>query len=240
VFSPYPLLALDTSGAPAVAVLTGPDDPPVVRAADDDRAHAELLAPLVQSALGEAGLAVADLAGIAVGTGPAPYTGLRIGLVTARALAYPGRPVWGVPSLDALAASAAAQLTPAPGTTILATGDAKRREVYWALYRVETPGPAGAPPELTTITPPSVGAPGTLPDADIITGGGAARYPDQLPATEGGPERVDPAMLGRLAARRALAGRPTPAEPLYLRRPDATPPGPRKRATIVTVSEGDK
>ena len=99
---------------------------------------------------------------IVVGTGPATFTGLRVGLVTARTLAYAwGIPVDGVCSLDALGAEY--------GTCTVVT-DARRREVYWATY-VDGVRMAG----------PEVRAPGDVPVAGVVVGRGAALYPDVFP-----------------------------------------------------------
>ncbi|MDR3201756.1 MAG: tRNA (adenosine(37)-N6)-threonylcarbamoyltransferase complex dimerization subunit type 1 TsaB [Bifidobacteriaceae bacterium] len=249
---PGPVLGIETSAAPAVA-LAVPGRPPLALASQRERAHAEELAPLIQAVLAQAGIAPAQLAAIAVGAGPAPYTGLRIGLATARALGLAlAIPVWGVSALDVLATGAAVALALPPGATILATGDAKRREVYWARYRVIA---NDAGPLAERLTEPSVGRPSDVARAsaearaqgeagggivgypargsegDVLVGGGALAHPDQLPPAANGPGRADPAVLARLAAQRAAAGRDLPAEPLYLRRPDVAPPGPRKRAT---------
>jgi tRNA threonylcarbamoyladenosine biosynthesis protein TsaB len=92
--------------------------------------------------LAQGGIAPSGLAAVAVGRGPAPYTGLRIALATARALGLAlGVPVWGVGDLDVLAHDAVRVLSLPPGGTLLAALDAKRREVYWALYRVVAAGP---------------------------------------------------------------------------------------------------
>jgi len=105
------LLAIDTSGDVAVSLLALDDGRPgpvlAARRATEPRRHAELLAPMITEALAEAGGRRHDVRAVVVGTGPAPYTGLRAGLVTARVLARAlGVPVHGVPSLDALAAQA--------------------------------------------------------------------------------------------------------------------------------------
>ncbi|MDR2723465.1 MAG: tRNA (adenosine(37)-N6)-threonylcarbamoyltransferase complex dimerization subunit type 1 TsaB [Cellulomonadaceae bacterium] len=132
-----PLLALDTSAAVAVAVLSDEGAPIVRRSIDERRKHAEALTPLIAEALMAAGATPRDLTAVAVGTGPAPFTGLRVGLVTARTIAAAlGVPVWGVPSLDAVAMHAAGLMRLAPGDEILAVADARRKEVYWARYRV--------------------------------------------------------------------------------------------------------
>ncbi|GIG19449.1 tRNA (adenosine(37)-N6)-threonylcarbamoyltransferase complex dimerization subunit type 1 TsaB [Cellulomonas chitinilytica] len=221
-----PVLALDTSSSVAVAVLG--DDGTVLAARSDDqpRHHAELLAPMVEAALAEAGVDRAALTAVVVGTGPAPFTGLRVGLVTARTLGLAlGIPVHGVPSLDAVAATASRTL-PA-GADVLVATDARRREVYWALYRVHGPG------DVQVVVAPEVASPADVA-ADPRTGGalvvgrGAALYP-ALAADGALDLDVDPAELARLALARAAAGQVLDTEPLYLRRPDAVPSAGGKR-----------
>jgi len=88
--------------------------------------HSELLAPAITHVLADAGADRADLTAIAVGVGPGPYTGLRVGIVTARVLgAVLGIPVHGVCSLDIIAADVKAP-------RFLVATDARRREVYYA------------------------------------------------------------------------------------------------------------
>jgi tRNA threonylcarbamoyl adenosine modification protein YeaZ len=83
--------------------------------------------------MADAGASRTDLTAIAVGVGPGPYTGLRVGVVTAKVLgAVLGLPVHGVCSLDVIAA--AASLATAPGREFLVATDARRKEVYWARY----------------------------------------------------------------------------------------------------------
>ena len=100
------VLALDTSADIAVALVA--DGATLAsRVVAEQRRHAELLSPLISQVLSEAGVRPADLDAVAVGTGPAPFTGLRAGLVTARALGFAvGAPVHGVGSLEVLAAQA--------------------------------------------------------------------------------------------------------------------------------------
>ena len=133
------VLALDTSSAIAVAVAGENGQILAQRALDQERRHVEGLAPMMREVLIEAGLSERDLRHVVVGTGPAPFTGLRVGIVTARAFAFAlGIPVYGISGLDAIAALAATELGLAPGTEILVATDAKRREVYWARYVVRT------------------------------------------------------------------------------------------------------
>ena len=137
------ILAIDTSGAIAVAAVS--DDYSVLaeRTEFAPRGHAELLAGMVEAVLADAGLNQASgerPLRIVVGTGPATFTGLRVGLVTARTLGYAwGIPVEGVCSLDALGAEF--------GNCTVVT-DARRREVYLATYvdGTRTDGPAVALP----------------------------------------------------------------------------------------------
>ena len=109
--------------------------------------HGEHLAPLIDAAMNDAGIVRQDLTAIAVGVGPGPFTGLRVGLVTARTLGFVLEiPVYGVCSLDVLAVEAAAAQAAATGAAgFLVATDARRKEVYLASYdedghRADRPG----------------------------------------------------------------------------------------------------
>ena len=189
------ILTIDTSGAILVAAVA---DGAVVaeRSEFAPRGHAELLAGMVQAVLADSG-ARPEL--IIVGTGPATFTGLRVGLVTARTLAYAwGVPVEGVCSLDAIGA--------VHGTCTVVT-DARRREVYWARYEdgIRVDGPA-------------VAAPADVHVAGAVVGRGGPLYPDVF----ANATAADPTPLGLVAAAQAAraSGSDMATEPLYLRRPD--------------------
>ncbi|MDQ2756090.1 MAG: tRNA (adenosine(37)-N6)-threonylcarbamoyltransferase complex dimerization subunit type 1 TsaB, partial [Actinomycetota bacterium] len=141
--TPFLLLALDTS---TTAITVALHDGTAVLAEVtvlDARGHAEHLAPAVQQALNQASAAAADVTDVAVGLGPGPFTGLRVGIVTARTFALAvGARVHGVGSLDVLAHSAVAGGHVTTGGLLVAT-DARRKEVYWARYAV-TPGEPGS------------------------------------------------------------------------------------------------
>lgn len=98
------------------------------------RAHAESLVPMIEDALRYAGLTASALEAVAVSMGPGSYTGLRIGVSTAKGLAMAvDAKLIGVPSLEALAAGAASRV--APGGTICALFNSRRQEVYAAAFR---------------------------------------------------------------------------------------------------------
>lgn len=195
------LLAVDSSGGTSVAVVD--DDGAVVAeaASDDPRAHAESIGPLLEQVLA----GVRDrLTGVAYGVGPGPYTGLRVGIAAARAVAM----ARSVPELPVLShdAVALAAVEGGAGLPLVVVADAKRRERFATAYR-ETDA-AGVPRR--------DGEPRVGPDEDV---------PDLPRAT--GPVRA--ALIGRIAARRLAAGLPfEPPEARYLRSPDVTPsPGKR-------------
>lgn len=228
------VLALDTSAAVAVS-LVGEDGTRLAsRSSDERRRHAESLAPLITEVLDEAGVARTDLTAVVAGTGPAPYTGLRVGLVTARTLALSlGVPVLGVPSLDALAVQAVSDLGLRPDTEILATSDARRKEVYWARYRVVAHEGSHGLPVVERLDGPGVDRAGFVAQAQltgepdeqpVVIGEGAMLYPEFLPVVDDAPAVPDATVLGRIALVRRDAGEDQPSEPLYLRRPDVHEP----------------
>jgi tRNA threonylcarbamoyladenosine biosynthesis protein TsaB len=177
--------------------------------------------PLAAEVLAAANLTVRDLAAVAVGRGPAPYTGLRIALATAQALAFAlDVPVWGISDLDVLAADAAVRLGLPQDASLVAALDAKRHEAYWARYRVRT---AGRIDGLVTVEGPAVGDLGRVEAASAMVGFGFG-------GPDGGLATVDPVVLARLAAMRVAAGEDVSSRPLYLRRPDVAVPAGRKRA----------
>jgi tRNA threonylcarbamoyl adenosine modification protein YeaZ len=211
------LLAIDTS-TPQVGVAVCRDGEVLARrTVVDARRHGELLASSVSGALADAGLKPSELEGIAVGVGPGPYTGLRVGLMTARALGHAlGVDVHGVCSHDALAAQAGIAGAPFEGE-LLAVTDARRKEVYWARYRdgVRVDGPAVNLPAEVAWDGPAVGA-------------GAVLYGAHFPDARD-PAYPDPAQIAAVAeAVLAAGGTNLPPDPLYLRRPDAVEPGERK------------
>ncbi|GAA4906876.1 tRNA (adenosine(37)-N6)-threonylcarbamoyltransferase complex dimerization subunit type 1 TsaB [Streptomonospora salina] len=216
------LLAFDTA-TPAVtsAVCEAGDDGVRVRAAAstvDARRHGELLSPQIGDVLARAGAAPADLTHIAVGIGPGPYTGLRVGLATAHALAEAlGIACHGVATLDAIA-SASGREEP-----FVAATDARRKEIFWARY-ADAHTRTG---EIAVDRPPAADT-GGLP----LIGHGARLYADVLGPQAARPDPLYPtaAALGEVALRRLAAGAELDEpRPLYLRRPDAAEPSAPKK-----------
>jgi tRNA threonylcarbamoyl adenosine modification protein YeaZ len=216
-------LVLDTSSAAVTAGLVefGAGVDPVVlaeRVTVDARAHGELLVPSLQACLAEAGVSISELAAVVAGVGPGPFTGLRVGLMTAAALAdATGLPAYAVCSLDAIAAVHAER------DDLLVAGDARRKEVYWARYR-----------HGRRVGEPAVAKPAELPASllagtDAMAGAGARLYAGILgrPLLDGDYPTV--AGLAACAAERVAHRVPDEVlTPLYLRRPDAVEPAASK------------
>lgn len=221
------VLAIDTS-SPAVtaAVVTvGESDTPAgikllaARGPIAARGHGELLVPAIADCLREAGLGPSDIGAAVAGTGPGPFTGLRVGLVTAAAFADAiGVPTYGVCSLDAIGGACADE------SALLVATDARRREVYWAGYE-----------HGRRVSGPAVDRPVDVPTAGVSAVAGAAGelYREVWPEPHLRREQYpDPIALVRCAADRIVRG--SSAEvltPLYLRRPDAIVPGAPKAVT---------
>jgi tRNA threonylcarbamoyl adenosine modification protein YeaZ len=221
------VLALDTA-TPAVTVgvveLTSGEA--LLRAARverDARKHAELLMPTAQAACADAGVALRELDALVVGTGPGPFTGLRVGMVTAAALGDAlALPVHGVCSLDAIAVDALA--AGEAGGPLLVVTDARRREVYWATYDA-----AGHRVDGPHVHTPAAAAERAAALGAVAAAGGCAGLVG-LPVRP--PESPSPTGLVAIAAPALRSGvPPAPLEPLYLRRPDAAEPGARKRVS---------
>ena len=220
------LLALDTA-TPAVTVALHDGRRLLAEATEHDpRRHGELLAPGIAAVLTQAGADRRDLTDVAVGTGPGPFTGLRVGLVTAHALALArGLRLHGVCTLDALAALALADGTPGLAAGFVVATDARRREVYWAAYD-STPRSTGA----QRIDGPHVNRAADVRRAGRpVVGRGAELYPDALGPVHG-PLDPSAAALATLVVEGLAQGSTfDDLAPRYLRQPDVMEPAARKR-----------
>ncbi|MEV0942340.1 tRNA (adenosine(37)-N6)-threonylcarbamoyltransferase complex dimerization subunit type 1 TsaB [Micromonospora wenchangensis] len=193
----------------------------------DARAHGELLAPQVEAVLADVDARPTDLGAIVAGLGPGPFTGLRVGLVTAATMGQVlGIPTYGVCSLDGIGHPGPTGGTAVGERRVLVAADARRKEVYWAVY--DGDGRRIVGPEVDAPTVAAARA-RELAVTEAV-GDGAHRYVDVL----GLPLRAEPrypdaATLVTLAAARVRAGAPGETlTPLYLRRPDAVAATSRK------------
>lgn len=206
------LLAFDTA-TPAVTVALHDGRRVLAESTEiDARRHGELLMPTVDRVLREAGAEPAALTGLVVGVGPGPYTGLRVGLVTAAAFGdVLGVPVHGLCTLDGLAYAAGID-----GPFVVAT-DARRKEVYWARYE----GPRGR------VGDPAVDHPADIAESVAglpAVGAGAALYPGVFTDVRPPADQSAAALAALAAAKLAEGEEFLPPLPLYLRRPDAQVP----------------
>ncbi len=211
------LLAFDTA-TPFVTVALHDGEDVVAELASEQRMkHGEQLAPLIEQAMRAAGAVRQDLTAIAVGVGPGPFTGLRVGLVTARTLAFVLEiPVYGVCSLDVIAFEAVSAGR-VDQDFVVAT-DARRKEVYLASYDADG----------VRLDGPVVDKPAILATDKPTAGEGADLYPEHFPERRG-PVRPSAGWLARAVTEERVAL--TDPEPLYLRRPDAVAPAARKPAS---------
>lgn len=224
-------------------------------------AHAEVLAPSIAQVVGEAGLTMSELQGVVVGLGPGPFTGLRVGIVTAAALADAlDVRAWGACSLDALAPETARTLVPEPTpvpeghrspvpesahtlgsdpgrprTTdagrTLVVTDARRKELYFAVYVGNR-----------RVIGPDVAAPADVltaaGDVDAVVHAGAEKYLDVLaaagPVRDGAPTPVS--LVAAAVRDGAIGAAPSALQPIYIRRPDAAEPKARPRLDVIGPS----
>jgi tRNA threonylcarbamoyl adenosine modification protein YeaZ len=181
--------------------------------------HGEQLAPMISSALDAVGGIRQDVTAVAAGVGPGPFTGLRVGLVTARTLGLAlGIPVYGACSLDVLAVRA---VDSGVGEPFLATIDARRKELFWASY--DEQGRRLDGPHVDRPAALAQGHPGGL-----VVGAGPVLYPELLP--RGAEPKVPDAATLALAVAEERVELLDP-EPIYLRRPDAVVPRPPKKVS---------
>lgn len=222
------LLAIETATPAQSVALVEDDRLPAELSYEAQGNRGGVLLPTVDRVLKKAGVAARDLDAVAVSVGPGSFTGLRVGLATAKGLALgAGARLVGVSTLEALAEGYA----PADGT-ICALLDAYRGEVYMAVFRRNGN-------MLERVSPDAVLAPGAVAPALAavegpvhLIGNGAARYREQLEAALGGRACVrdeglravpSAAVVARLGIRQFAGGNKPDAEValIYLRRAEA-------------------
>jgi tRNA threonylcarbamoyl adenosine modification protein YeaZ len=202
------LLSLDTSQGTSVAVLV---DGHVVSEATDSNPmrHAENIGTLIASCVEQAGISAAEVTDVAVGIGPGPFTGLRVGIAAAKMFAAGSKAsLHGVGSLDAIAFG-----LPLTEQTLV-VADARRGEVYYGLFQGKSP--RGVPKVLLV--------PGVSKQADL-----EAKLQSEAREYLLVSNPVSAALLGLLAISQKLEGGPAgPILANYLREPDATYANPKK------------
>ena len=186
------------------------------------RSHVASLPALVERVLARASLAIGDVEGLAISIGPGSFTGLRIGLGLAKGIAFAGGlPLAAVPTLEALAEVAGAR----PGQTVCAALDARKQEVYAALFRAGATG-------LERMTDDFAVAPGELaerlPPGTLLVGDAAEAYPDafgsglvRLPFATHHPRGGVVARLGERLLAAGQGSEPGALEPVYVRPSEA-------------------
>lgn len=213
------ILAIDTAAGTSVAVVDASAGVSVERSVNDTRRHAEVIGELILECLSVAETSVARLTGVAIGMGPGPFTGLRVGIAAATTFALGANlPLLRVVSHDAVAY----QYYAAGGHgALLVTTDARRNERYWSAY-------SGTD---EFFVPVRAAEPGLDRPENIAPHGAQA-----VTAIDGykriDADWVSAAAVGSLAQTLASQGRRfAGTEPLYLRSPDATLPSAPKRVS---------
>lgn len=200
------VLAIDTSVGVSVAILRSNGDVTQSQAIDHGM-QGELTAELISKVVADSGLKIEEITNVVVGVGPGPFTGLRVGLVTASVFAHARNiPIHGICSLDAIAFDYA--------KPCVVVTDARRKELYWARY------------EGNRISEPQVSKPEVIasqfPDTDFV-GPGANLYPEYV---SGNVTELKAGSLAKLFA--SGSAQLVDVSPMYLRKPDAVEPTTRK------------
>jgi tRNA threonylcarbamoyladenosine biosynthesis protein TsaB len=223
------VLAIESATAQLSVALVQGDRTIALRRPALEGHHAERILPLLDALFADAGRPVSDVDAIGVSIGPGSFTSLRVGLATAKGVALgSGRPIVAVPTLEALAFGA---LAPGDRDPVAALLDARRGEVYAAIFvpevsalRVDLAEGLFAPAELAP----------HLPSGCRLVGEGALLYGEELRRRAGGrvvrleersPEQAAPdaGSVGRLAIARLLRNETAPPDlaPRYVRRAEA-------------------
>ena len=200
------VLAIDTSVGVSVAILKSNGELTQSQAVDHGM-QGELTADLISKAVTDSGLEINEITDVVIGVGPGPFTGLRVGLVTAKVFAHAREiPIHGICSLDAIAFDYA--------SPCIVVTDARRKELYWARYDgIRIGEPQVSKPEVIAEQ---------FPDTEFV-GPGAQLYPEVI---SGKVMELKAGSLAKLFA--AGSAQLVEVSPMYLRKPDAVEPTTRK------------
>lgn len=220
-----PLLALDTATLVSSVALASRDRLLAELTLQVSKTHSERLMPNIEELLSMAGLGRHELEAVAVSIGPGSFTGLRIGLATAKALAYAlNIPLVGVPTLAALAYGC-----PVPGALLAPTMDAQKGNIYFALYRWQNGVLAEIAPPGFRASEAVAGELAASGEPVLILGEAVELYPDTFqrpglslaPAHIAMPRAASVAFLGFDLLAAGVRHDAMALEPLYIRRSEA-------------------
>ena len=221
------VLGIDTATSGCAAALVRDGETLAARRARMARGQSEALAPMIDEVVQDAGISFSDIDAVAVTRGPGAFTGLRIGLAAARALALAlGKPCLGIDTFAALLEAVRENTGYAAADACVIAVDSKRDELFVAIYDANGRAdgePAALRPE---DIPERLGAAANV----VVAGDGAARVvPALAPRSHvvlaNDAELPDPAVIARLGLAALETPENAPATPLYLRPPDVTMPG---------------
>jgi len=231
------ILTIDTSGQTEYVGVVDAGRVLASTATPAGRGQSRTLLAAIDDVLVESGTTLSELGGIAVAIGPGRFSGLRVGLATAKGLAATeGRPVWGISTLEALATATASEANDASAADvgaarwIFAAADARRGEVYGALFERTADGSVRRATDDTALSPAEA-ARWAVEQAGgehvLFAGSGAAAYRDDILEAAGSSvsfaasdqERSTTLALAELAERSGVAGATDAGalEPVYIR-----------------------
>ncbi len=213
------ILAIDTSAGTSVALVNESGNALAEFESSDIMRHAETIGTGIANVLAAASVSAEMVDAVAVGRGPAPFTGLRVGLAAAVMFGIGrGIPVYGVVSHDAIALAELSGKDAGDQPHLLVLTDARRKEVYWSLYSSRLSGTTSGE-QLVRLEGPGVQGLGALETS--FTDQRVSYRQASAPCTAANLARV---LLAQLAAGSASQD----VSPLYLRAPDAVPPKPKQ------------
>jgi tRNA threonylcarbamoyladenosine biosynthesis protein TsaB len=225
--TPCWLLALESSTAHGGAALLRDGKPVATLLLEEGLRHGRELLAAAHKLLNAHSLAAADLHAVAVSIGPGSYTGIRVGVMAAKALAYGASlRLASVSSLAALAESARSAGLAAAGDTVLVVQDARRDEVYAGQYLLGSDSTHALAPDAAVAPEEAAALLQSLRDKHgdgrlVLAGSGFATHSGTLGDTVATPGRVNPEAVGSLGWRQILREETADAlqlQPVYLRR----------------------
>jgi tRNA threonylcarbamoyladenosine biosynthesis protein TsaB len=221
-----PILALDTATLVSSVALATRETLVAEITLQTRKTHSEQLMPHIEQLLVLAETSKEAVEAVAVSIGPGSFTGLRIGLATAKALAYALQiPLIGVPTLEALAFGC-----PVPGVVLAPTMDAQKGNIYLALYRWQTDGLQQITPVRVVDHQAAFAELAGLAEPVVVLGEAVGLYPEALERVEGVvaarphvvmPRAASVAILGWQLLDKGVCDDVMVLEPLYIRRSEA-------------------